>query len=412
MSTILFLVIVVVVTALVFDFTNGFHDSSNAMATSVATGAFTPRRAVLVAAVLNVIGACLSTEVSKTISHGMFDDTVIEAAPAMIFAGLAGAILWNLATWLFGLPSSSSHALFGGLIGAVVVAAGVQGVHWGTVISKIILPAIIAPVVAGLAAALATALAYRIAHPTNPYSERLFRNSQRVTASLVALSHGTSDGQKTMGVITLVLVAGGYQEAGTGPHWWVIAAAGLAIGLGTYSGGWRIMRTMGRGLVHVEAPQGFASETASTVAILASSHLGFALSTTHICTGSILGSGIGRGTKVSWRTAGKMGIAWLVTLPCSGLVGAATSYVAVKGGVPGTIVVICLLILGALAIIRQAGHNRVDFSNVNDASEVVVVKQNPELGREPLTLDEVRSEIIGGVTDQDSTHRMTTGSMA
>jgi len=412
MSTILFLVIVVVVTALVFDFTNGFHDSSNAMATSVATGAFTPRRAVLVAAVLNVIGACLSTEVSKTISHGMFDDTVIEAAPAMIFAGLAGAILWNLATWLFGLPSSSSHALFGGLIGAVVVAAGVQGVHWGTVISKIILPAVIAPVVAGLAAAPAPALAHRRPHPTNPYSERLFRNSQRVTASLVALSHGTSDGQKTMGVITLVLVAGGYQEAGTGPHWWVIAAAGLAIGLGTYSGGWRIMRTMGRGLVHVEAPQGFASETASTVAILASSHLGFALSTTHICTGSILGSGIGRGTKVSWRTAGKMGIAWLVTLPCSGLVGAATSYVAVKGGVPGTIAVICLLILGALAIIRQASHNRVDFSNVNDASEVVVVKQDPALGREPRTLDEVRSEIVNGVADQDSTHRMTTGSMA
>ena len=171
------------------------------------------------------------------------------------------------------------------------------------------------------------------------------------------------------------------------------------------------MRTMGRGLVHVEAPQGFASETASTVAILASSHLGFALSTTHICTGSILGSGIGRGTKVSGRTAGKMGIAWLVTLPCSGLVGAATSYVAVKGGVPGTIAVICLLILGALAIIRQAGHNRVDFSNVNDASEVVV-KQDPELGREPLTLDEVRSEIVNGATDEDSTRRMTTGSMA
>lgn len=412
MSTILFLVIVVVVTALVFDFTNGFHDSSNAMATSVATGAFTPKRAVLVAAVLNVIGACLSTEVSKTISHGMFDDAVIQKAPAMIFAGLAGAILWNLATWLFGLPSSSSHALFGGLIGAVVVAAGVQGVHWGTVISKIILPAVIAPVVAGLAAALATALAYRIAQPNNPYSQSLFRNSQRVTASLVALSHGTSDGQKTMGVITLALVAGGYQEAGTGPHWWVIAAAGIAIGLGTYSGGWRIMRTMGRGLVHVEAPQGFASETASTVAILASSHLGFALSTTHICTGSILGSGIGRGTKVSWGTAGKMGVAWLVTLPCSGLVGAATSYVAVKGGVAGTLAVIFLLVLGMLAIIRQAGHNRVDFSNVNDASEVVVAKRDPELGREPRTLEEVRSEIVGGTVEQDSVRRMTTGSVA
>jgi putative low-affinity inorganic phosphate transporter len=342
----------------------------------------------------------------------MFDDAVIQKAPAMIFAGLAGAILWNLATWLFGLPSSSSHALFGGLIGAVVVAAGVQGVHWGTVISKIILPAVIAPGVAGLAAALATALAYRIAQPNNPYSQRLFRNSQRVTASLVALSHGTSDGQKTMGVITLALVAGGYQEAGTGPHWWVIAAAGIAIGLGTYSGGWRIMRTMGRGLVHVEAPQGFASETASTVAILASSHLGFALSTTHICTGSILGSGIGRGTKVSWGTAGKMGVAWLVTLPCSGLVGAATSYVAVKGGVPGTLAVVCLLILGTLAIIRQAGHNRVDFSNVNDASEVVVAKRDPELGREPRSLEEVRSEIVNGPAEQDSVRRMTTGSMA
>lgn len=412
MSTILFLVIVVVVTALVFDFTNGFHDSSNAMATSVATGAFAPKRAVLVAAVLNVIGACLSTEVSKTISHGMFDDAVIQKAPAMIFAGLAGAILWNLATWLFGLPSSSSHALFGGLIGAVVVAAGVQGVHWGTVISKIILPAVIAPVVAGLAAALATALAYRIAQPNNPYSQSLFRNSQRVTASLVALSHGTSDGQKTMGVITLALVAGGYQEAGTGPHWWVIASAGIAIGLGTYSGGWRIMRTMGRGLVHVEAPQGFASETASTVAILASSHLGFALSTTHICTGSILGSGIGRGTRVSWGTAGKMGVAWLVTLPCSGLVGAATSYIAVKGGVAGTLAVIFLLVLGMLAIIRQAGHNRVDFSNVNDASEVVVAKRDPELGREPRTLEEVRSEIVGGTVEQDSVRRMTTGSVA
>ena len=156
MSTSLFIVVVVVVTALVFDFTNGFHDSSNAMATSVATGAFTPRRAVVVAAMLNVLGAMLSTEVARTISHGMFNDALIEAAPEMVFAGLAGAILWNLATWLFGLPSSSSHALFGGLIGAVIMAAGIQGVHWGTVISKIILPAVVAPCVAGTASALAT----------------------------------------------------------------------------------------------------------------------------------------------------------------------------------------------------------------------------------------------------------------
>ena len=395
MTTTLFIVVVVVVTALVFDFTNGFHDSSNAMATAVATGAFTPRRAVLVAAVLNVVGALLSTEVAKTISHGMFNDALIEAAPAMVFAGLAGAILWNLATWLFGLPSSSSHALFGGLIGAVIMAAGLQGVHWGTVVSKIILPALIAPCVAGMASALATWVAYRIARPTDRFSQTIFRNGQRISASMVALAHGTSDGQKTMGVITLVLIAAGYQAPGTPPQWWVIAAAGLAIGLGTYSGGWRIMRTMGKGLVHIDPPQGFASETTSTVAILASSHLGFALSTTHICTGSILGTGVGRGTKVSWGTFGRMGIAWLVTLPCAAVVGALTSLIAVRGGVLGTIAVIVLLLAGAWIIIRQAGHNRVDFSNVNDADSVVVAKQpDPELGRAPKTLNEVKDELV------------------
>ncbi|MDO4243320.1 MAG: inorganic phosphate transporter [Actinomyces sp.] len=404
MTTTLFIVAVVVVVALVFDFTNGFHDSANAMATSVATGALTPRRAVLIAAVLNVIGALLSTEVAKTISHGMFDDSIIQAAPEMVLAGLAGAILWNLATWLFGLPSSSSHALFGGLIGAVMVAAGSAGVHWGTVLSKIILPAFLAPCVAGLAGAVATWIAYRIARPTDRYSQSVFRNGQRISASMVALAHGTSDGQKTMGVITLVLVAGGYQEAGTAPQWWVIITAGLAIGLGTYSGGWRIMRTMGKGLVHIDSPQGFAAETASTVAILASSHLGFALSTTHICTGSILGSGVGRGTAVSWRTFGKMGTAWLITLPCAGLVGAITSFIAVNGGVLGTLTVIGLLIVGAMLIIRQANHNRVDFSNVNDANEVVVGRRaDPALGREPKTVDQVRSELVGaaGAADKE-----------
>lgn len=412
MSATLFIVIVVVVTAIVFDFTNGFHDSANAMATSVATGAFTPRRAVLVAAVLNVVGATLSTEVAKTISGGLFDDSLIKAAPAMVFAGLAGAILWNLATWLFGLPSSSSHALFGGLIGAVMVSAGVQGVHWGTVMSKVILPALVAPLVAGAASALATWFAYRIANPTDPYSEKIFRNGQRISASMVALAHGTSDGQKTMGVITLVLVASGYQASGTSPHAWVILAAGLAIGLGTYSGGWRIMRTMGRGLVHVDSPQGFAAETASTVAILASSHLGFALSTTHICTGSVLGTGIGRGTKVSWGTFGKMAVAWLITLPCAGVVGALTSLIAVKGGTLGLLVVIVLLIIGALLIVRQANHNKVDFSNVNDADQVVVAKQNAlGLGRAPRTREQVRQELVGvGPTGRPS-HTGVAGSL-
>ena len=212
----------------------------------------------------------------------------------------------------------------------------------------------------------------------------------------MALAHGTSDGQKTMGVITLVLVAAGYQEVGTGPQWWVIATAGLAIGLGTYSGGWRIMRTMGKGLVHIDSPQGFAAETASTVAILASSHLGFALSTTHICTGSILGSGVGRGSKVSWATFGRMGVAWLITLPAAGVVGALTSYVAVRGGTLGTLAVIVVLLAGAMAIIRQANHNRVDFSNVNDAHTVVVAKQtDPSLTRKPCTVEQVKQELAG-----------------
>lgn len=395
MTSTLFIVVVVVVTALIFDFTNGFHDSSNAMATSVATGAFTPKRAVLVAAILNVVGAALSTEVAKTISHGMFDDALIQAAPAMVFAGLAGAILWNLVTWLFGLPSSSSHALFGGLIGAVIVAAGFQGVHWGTVVSKIILPALVAPCVAGAAAAVGTWVSYRIARPTDPFSEKIFRNGQRLSASMVALAHGTSDGQKTMGVITLVLVAAGYQTAGTGPQWWVIVTAGLAIGLGTYSGGWRIMRTMGKGLVHIDSPQGFAAETASTVAILASSHLGFALSTTHICTGSILGSGVGRGTRVNWGTFGRMAVAWIVTLPAAAVVGGATSYIAVRGGILGTIAVIGVLIAAALLIIRQANHNKVDFANVNEAHTVVVKKVDPTLVRKPRTVEEVKRELAG-----------------
>lgn len=396
MSATLFIVVIVVVTALVFDFTNGFHDSANAMATSVATGAFTARRAVLIAAVLNVVGAALSTEVARTISGGLFDDGLVQAAPEMVFAGLAGAILWNLMTWLFGLPSSSSHALFGGLIGAVVVAAGGQGVYWGTVLSKVILPALVAPCVAGLASAAGTWIAYRIARPEDRFSQTIFRNGQRVSASMVALAHGTSDGQKTMGVITLVLIAAGYQDAGTSPHWWVVLAAGIAIGLGTYSGGWRIMRTMGKGLVHIDSPQGFAAETASTVAILASSHLGFALSTTHVCTGSILGSGVGRGSSVSWGTFGKMGTAWLITLPCAGLVGALTSAIAVRGGVPGTVLVMVLLVLSALLIVRQANHNRVDFTNVNDGDRVVVAKQNDDdLRRPPRTVVEVKTELAG-----------------
>src|SRR3954454_21660811 len=242
------IVIMVVVAALVFDFTNGFHDTANAMATSIATGALRPRVAVAIAGVLNLAGAFVSVHVAKTIAGGLVDDARI--TPVVVFAGLLGAIIWNLLTWLVGLPSSSSHALFGGLIGAVIVGAGLSSVHGWVIVSKVLLPAIVAPLVAGFAAAWCTRLAYRITRKTpSVHSNTGFKYGQAFTASMVALAHGTSDGQKTMGVITLVLITANLQASGTGPQLWVIIAAGIAIGLGTYSGGWRIMRTMGRGIV-------------------------------------------------------------------------------------------------------------------------------------------------------------------
>src|SRR3712207_2885914 len=220
------------------------------------------------------------------------------------------------------MPSSSSHALFGGLIGAVIVGAGMSTVNGWVIVSKVLLPALVAPLVAGIAAAIATRLAYRItaaskrAAEIRGGTEAGFKYGQAFTASLVALAHGTSDGQKTMGVITLVLVAAGLQQADTGPQWWVVISAGLAIGLGTYSGGWRIMRTMGKGIVEIETAQGAASGAATAATILSSSHLGFGLSTTHVSTGSILGSGVGReGAEVRWGVARRMVFAWLLTLP-------------------------------------------------------------------------------------------------
>lgn len=375
--TALIVVIIVILTALVFDFTNGFHDSANAMATSVATGALTPRQAVTLAAILNVVGAFLSTEVAKTISSGMVNDAFI--TPSIVFAGLMGAILWNLGTWLFGLPSSSSHALFGGLIGAVLVSAGLAGINPSVIASKILLPALIAPVVAGVTAMLATRLAYWITdrgEGHGRFSKVVFKHGQSVSASMVALAHGTSDGQKTMGIITLVLVSAGYQESGTRPYIWVILAAGIAIGLGTYSGGWRIMRTMGRGLVDIESPQGFAAETSSTAAILASSHLGFGLSTTHVASGSILGSGIGRRTEVRWSTAGRMAVAWLLTLPAAGLIGALAALL-VSVGLGGLIVALILLIAVSGLFFWISLRNRVSAANVNDSHEVVVAAKQP-----------------------------------
>lgn len=374
MTAALMVILIVIVTALIFDFTNGFHDAANAMATSVATGALTPKRAVTIAAILNVVGAFLSTEVAKTISSGIVNDQLV--TPDVVFAGLAAAIIWNLATWLFGLPSSSSHALFGGLIGAVLVSAGMAGIHASVIVSKILLPAVVAPLIAGLAAAMATRLAYRLTELPDggghsKVAQTVFKHGQRISASMVALAHGTSDGQKTMGIITLVLISGGYQASGTRPQFWVILAAGLAIGLGTYSGGWRIMRTMGRGLVDIEPPQGFAAETATTTAILASSHLGFGLSTTHVASGAILGSGIGRRTQVRWSTATRMAIAWVLTLPAAGIIGAAAALLTGLG-LGGVLVSALLLAMAAYGFVKMSHRTKVTANNVNASREVTV----------------------------------------
>jgi PiT family inorganic phosphate transporter len=363
----------VIATALTFDFTNGFHDTANAMATSIATGALKPKTAVIAAGTLNLVGAFLSTEVAKTISGGIINEQAVTIGPEFVFAGLVGAIIWNLLTWLVGLPSSSSHALFGGLVGAVIVGAGVEGVNFGAVIGKVLIPALISPVVAGLAAFVAVRLILFIVRKMDEnYVEVGFRHGQTITACLVALSHGTNDAQKTMGIITLTLISVGAQASGSGPQLWVIAICGLAIALGTYMGGWRVIRTLGKGLTEITTPQGFAAEAASATTILVSSHLGFALSTTQVCSGSIIGSGLGKaGQKVNWGVAGRMLIAWLITFPCAGLLAAAACAVA-KIGMGGTIAVAIAAVVIALVIVRLSHRNPVNSANVNDSSEVKI----------------------------------------
>ena len=372
MDHINFLVAVVIVTALAFDFTNGFHDTANAMATSIATGALRPKVAVLISGVLNIVGAFLSTEVAKTISGGIVEDSLV--TPGMIFAGLVGAIMWNLATWLVGLPSSSSHALFGGLIGAVWVGAGQHGVHFDQVIEKILIPALASPLVAGVAALVATYLAYRLTSRGRESSvDRGFRAGQIASASLVSLAHGTNDAQKTMGVITLTLISAGSLGPDAGPPVWVIGSAGLAIGLGTYLGGWRIIRTMGRGLTDIRAPQGFAAESAAATVILTSAHLGFALSTTQVCSGGILGAGLGRRlAEVRWGTAGRMAVAWCVTLPAAAAVGAVAAAVVVHGGTPGVVVIAVVAAAVAAFIVLASRRDPVTSGNVNDSGTVGV----------------------------------------
>ncbi|MGG7464451.1 MULTISPECIES: inorganic phosphate transporter [unclassified Plantibacter] len=379
-------VVLVIALALFFDFTNGFHDTANAMATPIATGALKPKTAVLLAAILNLVGAFLSTEVAKTISGGLIREGQggIQIGPELVFAGLIGAIVWNMLTWLLGLPSSSSHALFGGLIGAAIVGAGLNAIDFGVVLSKVILPALVAPVVAGLVAYGATKLAYAITrrYDGKPDGRDGFRYAQIFSSSLVALAHGTNDAQKTMGVITLTFIAVGLQPVGTGPELWVIVVCALAIALGTYMGGWRIIKTIGTGLTDVKPAQGFAAETSTAATILASSHLGFALSTTQVASGSVIGSGLGRrGSKVRWGTAGRIGLGWLMTLPAAGIVGALAAAVAHLGvwGIIIDAVVGVGVILTIFLISRrnEVSHHNV-VSEVAASGKAVKIKRNPK----------------------------------
>lgn len=363
----LFLLLIVVVTALAFDFTNGFHDTGTAMATSIASGALAPRVAVALSAVLNLIGAFLSTAVAATIAKGLIDANLVTLE--LVFAGLVGGIVWNLLTWLLGIPSSSSHALIGGIVGATIAAVGLRGVIWSGVVSKVIVPAVVAALLATLVGAVGTWLVYRTTRGVaEKRTERGFRRGQIGSASLVSLAHGTNDAQKTMGVIFLALMSyGAVSTTASVPPLWVIVSCAVAMAAGTYLGGWRIIRTLGKGLVEIKPPQGMAAESSSAAVILLSAHFGYALSTTQVATGSVLGSGVGKpGAEVRWGVAGRMVVAWLVTLPLAGLVGAFTyGLVHFIGGYPGAILGFALLWLTATAIWLRSRRAPIDHTNVN-----------------------------------------------
>lgn len=363
----LFLLLIVVVTALAFDFTNGFHDTGNALATSIASGALAPRVAVALSAVLNLIGAFLSTAVAATIAKGLIDANLVTLE--LVFAGLVGGIVWNLLTWLLGIPSSSSHALIGGIVGATIAAVGLRGVIWSGVVSKVIVPAVVAALLATLVGAVGTWLVYRTTRGVaEKRTERGFRRGQIGSASLVSLAHGTNDAQKTMGVIFLALMSyGAVSTTASVPPLWVIVSCAVAMAAGTYLGGWRIIRTLGKGLVEIKPPQGMAAESSSAAVILLSAHFGYALSTTQVATGSVLGSGVGKpGAEVRWGVAGRMVVAWLVTLPLAGLVGAFTyGLVHFIGGYPGAILGFALLWLTATAIWLRSRRAPIDHTNVN-----------------------------------------------
>jgi inorganic phosphate transporter, PiT family len=349
---------IVVATALAFDFTNGFHDTANAVATSISTRAMAPRVAVTMAAILNFVGAFLSLQVAATIAKGIVNPEDITLL--VVFAGLIGAIFWNLLTWYFGLPSSSSHALIGGVVGSTFAAAGSSAINGTGIVDKVIIPGLLAPVLAFVVAGIGIVLIYRIVARLRPSTvSRSFRLGQIITGSLFSLSHGTNDAQKTMGILFLAMVANGNLSADDPIPDWIVVSAATAIALGTYVGGWRIIKTMGSRIIKMDPAQGFAAQGGGAAVILTASHAGFPLSTTQVISGAIMGAGAAkRVSAVRWGVAGNIVVAWALTLPASAAVGALTyGVVSLFGdGAAGPIVVsAALLIALGIALARRIG---------------------------------------------------------
>ncbi len=353
------LLVIVVVAALAFDFTNGFHDTANVVASSISTRALSPRTAVLIAAALNFAGAFISLKVAATVATGIVNAALV--TQTIVFAGLIGAIVWNLVTWFFGLPSSSSHALIGGVVGAMLAAVGTSGVEGGAIIGKVVVPAIVAPVLALLVAGISIVIIYWMVGRRRPGPvTKGFKLGEIVSGSMLALAHGTNDAQKTMGVISLALVAHGSIKPGQVPSWVVVSSA-TAIALGTYAGGWRIIRTVGMRIIKMDAAQGFSSQAAGATVILASTHFGYPLSTTHVISGGVMGAGAAkRLSAVRWGVAGDIALAWILTLPGAAAVGAgayAVGNVFGSGALgPLLITVITVGVLGAIVVGRREHH--------------------------------------------------------
>jgi PiT family inorganic phosphate transporter len=346
--------VAVVVIALFFDFTNGFHDTANSIATSVSTRALSPRLAVLSAAVLNFAGAFVSLKVAATVAKGIVDPEAITLK--IVLAGLVGAITWNLITWYLGLPSSSSHALIGGIIGSAAAAEGLDVVQWHGLYEKVLIPSLVAPFLGIVGAALLMLVILWIIRRRHPgIVNRVFRRLQLVSGGFVSFTHGTNDAQKTMGIIALALVASGHLDSEQfDVPLWVIVSSAAAMGLGTYAGGWRIIRTLGQRVAKLDPPQGFAAQTACASILWATAHYGFPVSTTHTISGSVMGAGATRRlSAVRWGVAGNIALAWLMTIPCAALVGAGMEVVT---RLPGGAAIVFVL-AGAIAAAAFLGQS-------------------------------------------------------